>query len=241
MDIFLEKQLIWNNSFILGVSPVNDFGVHQLSQADMFQLKALRFQTTSCKALGISIEISNSFLFGKKTWDEHYEYGIEIKINDEHWKIFRRFNKIRQLHEKMCKLYPSLNRLVFPIRYFPNLIDRQMQLEHYLRCFMELLINDSTSPIYVNVHERLMSMSTSSLQSNLISNSTSLNSINYSSNNSFTQEAPIGFLTKAKLCSFCSFFAESDADLKFLSRINGHIKSPSLKNILFHTKSDSFS
>ena len=221
------------------MSPVNDFGIQQLCQ-NIYQIQNLKFQTSSCKTLGISIEINNSFLFGKKTWDEHYEYAIEIKINDEYWKIFRRFNKIRQLHEKMCKLYPSLNCLVFPIRYFPNLMIRQIQLEHYLKCFIEILINDSTSPIYINLYERMLSASNSSLQSNtFISNSTSLNSISYSSNSSFTQES-INYLTKTKLCTFCSFFQETDSDLKFLNRILSNNKPSSLKNILSSSKSEPF-
>ena len=203
----------------------------------MYQhFKRSKFQTSSCKALGVSIEITDSILYGKKTWDEHYEYIIEIKINKENWRIFRRFNKIRQLHEKMSKFYPSLNRLVFPIRYFPNLIDRQMQLEHYLRCFIEILLNDSSTPIYVNLNETVLSSSTSSLHSNKISNSASLNSIVNSSNSSFNQESA-SYLSKSKLCSFCSFFEETANDLNLVNKIK---KTTSLKKNLATSKSDSF-
>ena len=208
---------------------MNDFG-SQLHNINSKHVNNLKFQTFSCKALGITLDINDSFLYGKKTWDEHYEYIIDIKINDEHWKIFRRFNKIRQLHEKMSKLYSSLNRLVFPIRYFPNLIDRQMQLEHYLRCFLEILINDCSTPIYVNLNENIMSSSTSSLQSNLVSNSTSLNSIVYSSNSFLNQES-LNVFNKSKLCSFCSFFEETANDKSLLNKID-FSKSNSLKKIL---------
>jgi len=219
------------------MSPVNDFGIQLPHSSNSKQFNTLMFQTSSCKALGVSLSINDSFLFGKKTWDEHYEYEIEIKINDEHWKIFRRFNLIRQLHEKMSKFYPSLNRLVFPIRFFPNLIERQMQLEHYLRCFLEILINDCSTPIYVNLNENIMSSSTSSLHSNIVSNSASLNSIIYSSNSSFNQES-ISFLTKSKLCSFCSFFKETANDKNLLNKFDLG-KSNSLKKILTSSKNNS--
>ena len=44
----------------------------------------------------------------------------------------------------------SLNCLVFPIRQLFNnaLLNRQMQLEHYLKCFLEIVINDRTCSIY---------------------------------------------------------------------------------------------
>ena len=207
------------------------------SSTNLHQYKYLKFQTSSCRTLGISLEINDSILVGKKSWDEHYEYHIEIKINEEYWRIFRRFNKIRHLHEKMTKLYPSLNRLVFPIRYFPNLIDRQLQLEHYLRCFLEILLNDSTSPIYVNLNDNTLSTSASSIQSQLISNSASLNSIVYSSNYSFQQESVN--LSKTKLCSFCSFFEETANDVNLLKKLNFNV-SNSLKKILSNSKSDLF-
>jgi hypothetical protein len=223
-----------NSSSSNGMSPINDFGLQQLC-INSNQNKYLKFETFSCKALGFSLSINESFLMGRKTWDEHYEYAIELKINDEAWKVFRRFNKIRQLHEKMSKIYHSLNRLVFPTRHFPNLIDRQMQLEHYLRCFIEILINDPSTSIYVNFNNdnnnnNALSNSSSLLQSNLLSNSTSLNSIVYSSNSSINHEPAVAVrLTKVKLCSFCSFFEETPNDKDFLNKINPTNKPSSLK------------
>lgn len=65
-----------------------------------------KFQTSVCKILGISIDIiQKPVLVGKKI-NEHYEYLIEIAINDERWKIMRRYSKIRYLHEQMCFLFP---------------------------------------------------------------------------------------------------------------------------------------
>lgn len=93
--------------------------------------------------------------------DEHYEYLIDIKINNpnqlveqtEHWCISRRFKRIRSLHDQMCGLFPVLNCLVFPTRLVFNqsekqLIERQCQLEHYLKCFIEILLNEPTCSIY---------------------------------------------------------------------------------------------
>ncbi|RMZ99610.1 hypothetical protein BpHYR1_053123, partial [Brachionus plicatilis] len=36
------------------------------------EIQEPRFETHLCKALSIQLEINESFLFGKKSWDEHY-------------------------------------------------------------------------------------------------------------------------------------------------------------------------
>jgi len=50
----------------------------------------------------------------------------------------------------------SLNCLVFPVRQLFNreLLNRQLQLEHYLKCFLEVLLNDSHCPIYQQLEEK---------------------------------------------------------------------------------------
>ena len=86
----------------------------KLDEEELEHLHATRanFQTSVCKMLGISLEInSKPLLCGKKLMDEHYEYMIEIRLgdrDDDHWFIFRRYSRIRQLHEQMSKLYPLI-------------------------------------------------------------------------------------------------------------------------------------
>jgi hypothetical protein len=98
-----------------------------------------KFQTHTLKMLAIDLQINEALLLGKRTWDEHFEYLIEIRLLDEYWFVLRRYSKIRQLHDQMSLLYPSLTRLVFPMRLLFNssdkqIIERQIQLEHYLKC-----------------------------------------------------------------------------------------------------------
>ncbi len=72
------------------------------------QVKKPLFETSLCKQLGISIEISSKpILCGKKLIDEHYEYLIEISLGGiDRWFILRRYSRIRQLHEQMSVMYP---------------------------------------------------------------------------------------------------------------------------------------
>ncbi|CAF0917996.1 unnamed protein product, partial [Brachionus calyciflorus] len=184
----------------------------------------IKFQTNLCKILGIQIEINESFLFGKKSWDEHYEYLIEIRLNEDKWFIFRRYSKIRQLHEQMCLLYPSLNRLVFPMRLVFNvmekqrLLERQLQLEHYLNCFLEILLNDPSCPIWVEnfVQEKhvMNSISMTSLNSSVYSSSAM-------SNNSLNNNAHSSTINRSLLCSFCPFFEQNQQDLNYEKKNNG--------------------
>lgn len=185
------------------------------------EIQEPRFQTHLCSTLGIQLEINESFLFGKKSWDEHYEYLIELRINDEYWYIFRRYSKIRQLHEQMCLLYPSLNRLVFPMRLVFNLTDkqrlleRQSQLEHYLNCFLEILLNDPNCPLCVEnfVNDKQVSNSISM---------TSLNSFLYSS--SVVSTSSNGYINtginRNMLCSFCPFFEKTPHDINNANKLN---------------------
>lgn len=86
-------------------SPINTDSLLKAVRKEQLEPK---FQTNLCKSLGINIEINESYLFGKKSWDEHYEYLIELRINEENWFIFRRYSKIRQMHEKCVYYIPRL-------------------------------------------------------------------------------------------------------------------------------------
>lgn len=203
-----------------------------------------KFQTNSCKILGINIEINDKpVLCGKKLMgDEHYEYLIEISLgNDERWFILRRYSKIRQVHEQLSLLYPSLNCLVFPVRQYFNreLINRQLQLEHYLKCLLELLISDPTCSIYQSIEEKLYSQDNMTERFKLnatassVSNSSSLNSFSSTtSSNLFNQavvqntvdtdtqtQSSCSILTKPDLCSFNHFFEQTQADRNYLSKL----------------------
>lgn len=133
---------------------------------------------------------------------------IESKIKK---LLFFRYSKIRELHERMCQHYPSLSRLVFPMKWMfnsseHNLVLRQMQLENYLKLFVEIMLVDPASPICVTNSN---SPSTRPLSVSLSMNSIVLNSHLYEPR----------ALTKSKLCSFCPFFEPTQADLEYAERL----------------------
>lgn len=165
------------------------------------------------------MEINRTHAFGKKFRDEHFEYEIEIKLGeDENWSIFRRYSKIRELHERMCVAYPSLSRLVFPMKWMfnsseHNLVLRQMQLEAYLILFLEIMLVDPTSPICCVTPATTITRPT-------LAQSVSMNSmlLGRSGNGSLNLDLfETRVLTKAKLCSFCSFFEPTTSDLEYQS------------------------
>jgi hypothetical protein len=239
-DSFLSQES--NENILLQTIKLDD--IEDNEPMNEAHVPRARFQTSVCKMLGISLEINERpFLAGKKLIDEHYEYLIEIKLGEkqeDHWFIFRRYSKIRKLHEQMSILYPTLNCLVFPIRQLFNnqLINRQLQLEHYLKCFLEILINDSTCPIYLFAGESKTSRS----PLDTVSNSSSLNSIssmssniyqtssNYSSsyNNYYSSNLNSNVsnsialtngqtsLSRSRLCQFCAFFEQTQSDRNLL-------------------------
>jgi hypothetical protein len=55
--------------------------------------------------------------------EEYYKYVIEIRVKKEQWIVFRRFSEIRDLHERMCKIYPALGKESFPNRALFNKTD----------------------------------------------------------------------------------------------------------------------
>merc|ERR1712150_362116 len=117
-----------------------------------------------------------------------------------------------------------------------EVVNRQLQLEHYLKCFLEILLNDPTSPIYQNIDEdsnRCEFMSpkfNSKSTSCMISGSSSLNSFSSTSSNNYvrshfdasddSQNPTYEInLSKEKLCKFFSFFEQTQADYNYLSKI----------------------
>jgi hypothetical protein len=66
-----------------------------------------KFEPSTCRALRLHLGITDKpVLCGRKLVDEHYEYLIEISVNEERWFILRRYSRIRQLHEQMSLIYP---------------------------------------------------------------------------------------------------------------------------------------
>lgn len=210
---------------------INDFNsiIRTVKQKQPIGIK---FNGCISKLLGVNINITESVLFSNRNKvigsDEHYEYLIDIKINNpnqlveqtEHWCISRRFKRIRSLHDQMCGLFPVLNCLVFPTRLVFNqsekqLIERQCQLEHYLKCFIEILLNEPTCSIYYlfKNSEIVQSSTCDSLNSN---QSSSIGFVDSAS--SFYTNNNLNYLSKHKLCSFCPFFQQTEFDKAYYMR-----------------------
>lgn len=225
-----DQTTITDNSFQSSAN-VNDYLQFKKDSLNAYNFK---INTYTCYKYGISVEINDLLRVVDKPWQDHWEYMIEMRVNSDSWLILRRYSRIRELHEKMSIVYPSLNRIVFPIRYYLNngrLLDRKMQLEHYLKCFLEVLVNDPTCPIYLcgsNGSSSSALFAASITNTPTTTNSMSINSISSicSTSSPIVNRSSTGceshpYLDKAKLCSFCSFFEETPADLKYF-KLNGN-------------------
>ena len=167
---------------------------------------------------GVSLSITSSAWFGHKLVDEHLKYGIELRVGltsdaDECWLIFRRYSQLRRLHDTMSRLYPSsFARLVFPARLVTavfgasnaQLAQRRAQLEHYLRCFVELIVaNEELGALLLEAPYQLPTPP--------CEQQTKAESCFSMSDRRVTRRA---------LCAFCPFFAQTEADLAIIAKIN---------------------
>ncbi len=89
----------------IGSSGSNEYGSELIRKKNA--LSKPKFEPFTCRALGLRLEINDRpVLCGRKLVDEHYEYLIEICVQEERWFILRRYSRIRQLHEQMSLIYP---------------------------------------------------------------------------------------------------------------------------------------
>jgi hypothetical protein len=145
-----------SNGGSYGNTPNSLSYISDINYCDFYDPKS-SVKQTSIHRHGLEIDIINYVLNTKSKLDEYYEFVIKICDKDEEWIIYRRYNKFRELHQKWSDSYPVLKRLSFPIRklmFSRNdkfLQERKNQLEHYLRCFIELLLNDPTCQLNENL------------------------------------------------------------------------------------------
>ena len=128
-----------------------------LNYFDLNESKPSVIKPSAIYRHGIEVDIIKHVLVSKSKLDEHNEFLIKIGVKNETWTIYRRYNKFRELHNTWLVLYPILKRISFPTRKIifskteKFLAERKLQLEHYLRCFLELLINEPKCPISVSL------------------------------------------------------------------------------------------
>ncbi|XP_070580606.1 sorting nexin-29-like [Ptychodera flava] len=96
----------------------------------------------------VNIWIPSAFLKGKGK-DSYHVYQIYVRIKDEEWNIYRRYSQFYDLHTKMRKMNPMLNTFDFPPKKTLGHKDgkfveeRRKRLQHYLRCLLNLWLQNS--------------------------------------------------------------------------------------------------
>lgn len=102
--------------------------------------------TASTRAL-INIWIPSAFLTGKSS-DSHHVYQVYIRIRDDEWNIYRRYAQFYALHKSLKKKNPIVNTFNFPPKKAIGNKDakfveeRRKRLQHYLRCVVNLLVQN---------------------------------------------------------------------------------------------------
>ncbi|ESO83973.1 hypothetical protein LOTGIDRAFT_108564 [Lottia gigantea] len=86
----------------------------------------------------INIWIPSAFLGGSKT-DSHHVYQVYVRIRDEEWNVYRRYSKFLDVHTRLKKVYPLIEKFEFPPKKTigskdPKVVTaRRKMLQSYLR------------------------------------------------------------------------------------------------------------
>ncbi|KAK7502006.1 hypothetical protein BaRGS_00006758, partial [Batillaria attramentaria] len=92
----------------------------------------------------INIWIPSAFLRGSSS-DQYHVYQVYIRIKDEEWNVFRRYSQFLDLHTRLKKVYPIVNKYEFPPKKTVGSKDarvveaRRLGFQKYLRNVINLL------------------------------------------------------------------------------------------------------
>lgn len=109
-------------------------------------------QYHSHRATKIKISIPAYYLRGAG-WSSYHVFEISIKIRQEEWSVYRKYQQFRDFHYEMCIRYPEISSLILPpskwigFRSEPFVMQRKIQLERYLKAFIAIVTSSSTSPL----------------------------------------------------------------------------------------------
>lgn len=115
------------------------FDEHQLEESTL-SMDALHIQG---RAL-INIWIPSAFLRGSSS-DQYHVYQVYIRIRDEEWNVFRRYSQFLDLHTRLKKVYPIVNKYEFPPKKTVGSKEarvveaRRLGFQKYLRSVINLL------------------------------------------------------------------------------------------------------
>ncbi|KAI1296678.1 Sorting nexin-29 [Halotydeus destructor] len=107
--------------------------------------------TTSVTRPLISVWIPTAFMVGQPKSSSHHVYQVYIRIRDEEWNVYRRYNQFYGLHKALKKTYQVVRTFDFPPKKTignrdARLVqDRRKRLEYYLRCVINALLTEHNS------------------------------------------------------------------------------------------------
>lgn len=88
----------------------------------------------------INIWIPSAFLHGTSS-DQYHVYQVYVRIRDEEWNIFRRYSQFLDLHTRLKKVYPIINKFDFPPK--KSVGNKVNLLNIYRYIFIVIVINTS--------------------------------------------------------------------------------------------------
>ncbi|PVD37931.1 hypothetical protein C0Q70_00533 [Pomacea canaliculata] len=97
----------------------------------------------------INIWIPSAFLHGTSS-DQYHVYQVYVRIRDEEWNIFRRYSQFLDLHTRLKKVYPIINKFDFPPKKSVGNKDsrvveaRRLGFQKYLRNVINLLLEKTS-------------------------------------------------------------------------------------------------
>ena len=119
-----------------------------------YDSKPRPFNNSSNFPLNLSININKTLKFNNESKDSsfltkivqkyYYEYVIELKLDEQRWKVFRRYSSFKVEHDRIKVYFSGLKKVKFPEKKIFNQsnefqIERCNALETYLVEFIKVV------------------------------------------------------------------------------------------------------
>lgn len=105
---------------------------------------------TNLADIGVNV---TSFSLANSGSDSYYEYEIQMLIGKDNWRIYRRYNRFREMHKELRRKIPEMRKINFPpkkvfVKSEKVLEQRRKQLEVYLQNVLEIFIKTPWCPLH---------------------------------------------------------------------------------------------
>ncbi|XP_005108639.1 sorting nexin-29 isoform X2 [Aplysia californica] len=110
----------------------------------------------------INIWIPSAFLRGSSN-NTHHVYQVYIRIRDEEWNVYRRYNQFLDMHQRLRKVYPIIGKFEFPPKKAigkkdAKLVESRRQVfQTYLRNVINVMMEKNDQLASSSCKERLVS------------------------------------------------------------------------------------